>query len=61
MKKRRLKKPYRIMINILLIILFYIISILTINLYIKKSDKINKQKNECMKQAQTPAQTNKCY
>ena len=61
MKKRRLKKPHRIIINILLIALFYIIAILTINLYIEKSDKINKQKNECIKQAQTPAQKIKCY
>lgn len=60
-KKRRLKKQYKIMFNILLITLFYIIAIFTINIYIEKSDKINKQKNECIKQAQTPAQKTKCY
>ena len=50
--------------NILKIVIFLLLAILTSYIFIIYSDKvekIEKQKNECLQQAETPAEKNDCF
>lgn len=61
MKKRRLKKPFKILLNIIISTIIILLLIFTLKTYNEKSDKIQKQKNDCFKNAIKDGDKIYCY